>query len=192
MTHTMFPLRAGATLSQCGKYRYTLWRVWDESLPTCCFVMHNPSTADGTDDDATIRRCVSFAKKFGCGKLEVVNLFAYRARHPKDMRLADDPIGPHNYEHVIETVGRASIIVAAWGAVMLTTTALDALCRHLFNGKPLKCLGKTKKVGQPRHPLFVPHDTELQDYTWHHVLPNTDGVANEDQDQRRQTVRHAV
>lgn len=60
MSTELFPvapmLDSGATISECGKYRYRLWRVWDESLPTCCFVMLNPSKADATEDDPTIRQ----------------------------------------------------------------------------------------------------------------------------------------
>ena len=59
--------RSGAIISACGQYRYHLWRRWDELLPTMVWVMLNPSTADATEDDPTIRRCIGFAKREGCG-----------------------------------------------------------------------------------------------------------------------------
>ncbi|TMF61888.1 MAG: DUF1643 domain-containing protein, partial [Chloroflexi bacterium] len=68
----------GATFSADRRYRYRLWRRWDGARPVVAFVMLNPSTADARRDDPTIRRCIGFAKSWGFGGVEVVNLFAYR------------------------------------------------------------------------------------------------------------------
>jgi hypothetical protein len=51
-------------LSDCGTYRYELWRRWAEG-PHVLFVMLNPSTADAVTDDATIRKCIGYAKRWG-------------------------------------------------------------------------------------------------------------------------------
>lgn len=75
----------GCILSDCGAYRHRLWRLWDASLPTLAFVMLNPSTADQLADDPTIRRCISFARAWKFGRLEVVNLFALRTRKPDEL-----------------------------------------------------------------------------------------------------------
>ena len=96
-------MKKGATISECGLYRYSLTRVWDDVLPMCIFVMLNPSTADADIDDPTIRRCINFAKREGCGSLMVVNLFAYRATSPADMKAAVDPIGSGNPTTLEET-----------------------------------------------------------------------------------------
>lgn len=78
-----------------GDYRYRLGRAWAGG-PTCTFIMLNPSTADADQDDPTIRRCVGFAKALGCGALEVVNLYAYRATNPRDLLRQDERVGPEN------------------------------------------------------------------------------------------------
>ena len=88
--------RTGADFDPTGVYRYSLWREWDARAPAVAFVMLNPSTADAGKDDPTIRRCASFARSWGYGSLEVVNLFAYRASEPKRLRQTPDPIGPAN------------------------------------------------------------------------------------------------
>ena len=67
-----------AEISNDGQYRYLLGRRWDATLPECTFVMLNPSTADAKQDDPTIRRCINFAKSYGCGSLLVGNLYAFR------------------------------------------------------------------------------------------------------------------
>ena len=92
-------MKSDAVISDCGKYRYRLTRKWGYGRP-CGFIMLNPSTADALHDDPTIRRCVGFAKAWGCGALIVVNLFAVRATSPREMMRADDPVGPENKEHV--------------------------------------------------------------------------------------------
>ncbi len=104
-----------AIISECGEYRYSLSRIWDESLPAIAFLMLNPSTADGSQDDPTIRRCISYAKQWGYGVLHVVNLFAYRATDPQDLLEVLDPIGPENFYHISKTTASCQCIIFAWG-----------------------------------------------------------------------------
>ncbi len=123
--------------------------------------MLNPSTADAAADDPTIRRCIGFARAWGFGALEVVNLFAYRATRPADLFAADDPVGPRNDRFVRAAARSAAMVVAAWG-VHGTRRGRDAdvLATLRILGS-VHCLGTTKR-GQPRHPLFVRGETAAQ------------------------------
>jgi hypothetical protein len=78
-------LGMGAEFSDCGTYRYALWRTWNALQPGVLFVGLNPSTADATTDDPTIRRCIGFAKRWGYGGITMANVFAYRATDPREM-----------------------------------------------------------------------------------------------------------
>lgn len=69
-------MRKDAILDNTQQYRYWLLREWDTSLPKMVFVMLNSSTADANVDDATIKKCINFAKAFDYGSIQVVNLFA--------------------------------------------------------------------------------------------------------------------
>ena len=80
-------MERGARLSPCRTYRYALWRRWGEG-PPAMFIGLNPSTADETADDPTIRRCIAFARSWGHGALCMANLFAYRATQPADIPAA--------------------------------------------------------------------------------------------------------
>jgi hypothetical protein len=61
-------------------HRYTLWRIWDHMFCTdyVQFIGLNPSTADESQDDPTVRRCIDFAKRWGAGALCMTNIFAFR------------------------------------------------------------------------------------------------------------------
>lgn len=76
-------MKGSAIFDATGNYRYLLWREWDETGEAVGFVMLNPSTADGSVNAPTIRRCIGFAREWGYGSLWVANLFAYRSRKPE-------------------------------------------------------------------------------------------------------------
>lgn len=151
-------VKTSAIISDCEAYRYRLAREWD-SGPRAVFVMLNPSTADATQDDPTIRRCISFAKREGCGSLDVVNLFAFRATSPADMKSAADPVGPENDRHIMDAFDNADgPIICAWGAHG-AYRGRDREVAHLIDA-PLQCFGLTK-AGAPKHPLYLPADAPL-------------------------------
>jgi hypothetical protein len=147
-----------AHLSGCGTYRYSLTRSWEQGLPWCLFVMLNPSTADATVDDPTIRRCVGFARDWGYGRLHVVNLFGLRATDPKALRSHEDPVGPDNDSAILRAAARCELIVAAWGAHGSHLDRNRAVWDLLgAAGLAVFCLGTTEQ-GHPKHPLYLKTD----------------------------------
>lgn len=166
--NTLFGQDKTATISPCGLYRYTLSRIWDEEKPGTLFIMLNPSTADADTDDPTIRRCVGFAKFWGCGSVTVVNLFAYRATEPAVLlscvshapRVA---VGFCNDDHIRrclrEHSGRGDYIVAAWGSHG-STKAVRWRRNEVMRLLPIEdlmCLDTTQ-AGEPKHPLYCRAD----------------------------------
>jgi len=151
-----------ADISADGLYRYSLSRFWDEAERYALFIMLNPSTADAEVDDPTIRRCISFAKREGCGGLRVVNLYALRATNPDALWRAEDSVGPDNDGHLRTAITHASMsgspIIAAWGA--------HAKPHRVYRVKQMPgmevatAFGFTK-AGAPRHPLYVKGDAPL-------------------------------
>lgn len=140
-------------LSSCRTYRYCLWREWDNSNTRyVMFIGVNPSTADEVEDDATIRRCVGYAKNWGFGALCMVNLFAFRARDPEDMKLSKHPIGSDNDRWIMELSNEAEWIIAGWGKNG-THLNRDREVKRMLRGK-LSCLSITEE-GHPGHPLYL-------------------------------------
>lgn len=153
-----------AVLSDCGRFRYSLTRQWSEGA-TAVFIMLNPSTADALIDDPTIRRCVNFAKREGCGGLRVENLFGFRATNPDEMfRHAHTAIGATDH-YILDAATKADgPVIAAWGADKRSAKrAKDVATLLVSAGATLMCLGKTKD-GSPRHPLYVRGDAPLVPY----------------------------
>ena len=150
--------RAGAVISPDGFYRYELWRAWDREKPMLGFVMLNPSTADATQDDPTIRRCVKRAANEGFGGIVVQNLYAYRTPSPKLLWDARDyggvdVIGRENNAYLEGLYFVAPVVVCAWGAGARLDRVVVVV--DLLSECDLRCLGRTKD-GHPRHPLYVP------------------------------------
>lgn len=117
----------------------------------------NPSTADETKDDPTIRKCIGFAKIHGFEALCMTNLFAFRATDPRDMRKEPDPIGPENDARLSECAKDAGMVLAAWGKHGEHMGRAAAVMSMFPN---LVCLG-TNLDGSPRHPLYVPYEQKL-------------------------------
>lgn len=148
-----------AVFSPCREYRFELWRRWGaDDDPFAMFIGLNPSTADETKDDPTIRRCIRFAKDWGYGGLLMANAFAYRATDPKVMKAATEPgeMKARNFLSIDHHARRAGVVVAAWG-VHGTHQGRDAELLAMIPG--LKALGFTIH-GHPRHPLYMPADSK--------------------------------
>ena len=164
-------------------YRYQLWRDWDkdslngtaDDLPNVdkfvLFIGLNPSTADETMDDPTIRRCIGFAKRWGYGSLCMANLFAFRATKPRDMMVVLDPIGPFNDEQLASLAIEADLIVCAWGKDGDFKARDEAGLSLLWNRRcKMTCFGFNVN-GTPKHPLYQKKDAVL-------VSVTADGVRN--------------
>lgn len=143
-----------AKLSECKKYRFALWRTWDDSKPCVMFVGLNPSTADESTDDPTLTRCINYAKSWGFGRVCMANLFAYRATKPNDMKAAKDPIGSENNEWLKKLANDADLVVAAWGNDGSYLGRSEQVKELLPN---IHCL-KINKSGEPAHPLYQKAD----------------------------------
>ncbi|WP_102145683.1 DUF1643 domain-containing protein [Mycobacterium hubeiense] len=187
MTELYLPLRpatytaSSAAFSPCGTYRYRLVRVWDPALPSLCMVMLNPSKADDRRNDATIRRCIRFAQKWGYGGIVVRNLYALVSTDPDQLWSHPDPIGPDN-DAELALCCQHDLTVLAWGANAAPQRAHQVAARlweaSRHHQTSLAVLGWTA-AGQPRHPVRMRADTMLEG-----VTPASSGDAHETEDPR--------
>lgn len=153
-----------ATFSADRKYRYRLSRIFAERPGRVCFLMLNPSTADAAITDPTVERCLRFARSWGAGAVEVVNLFGLRSTDPQALYQHPDPVGPDNDDAIAAAATCATTVVAAWGVHGALHGRGDEVAAALREaGVRLMALGETKD-GHPRHPLYLAGSTELGEY----------------------------
>ena len=138
--------------------------------------MFNPTGKKRAEGEygRTIQNCRSFAARYGCGTLLTCNLFA-RKNHPdgeneEELPNPPDPdkIRQENDRYIAEIIGKADIVVCAWGngprklraglveRVRQVVQILEDKKAHdkLYALVP-EALYRTvfTRHGQPRHPL---------------------------------------
>lgn len=148
------------------RYRYTLLHEWDQIFaPRLATVIAlNPSTADESDLDPTLRRIRSFCMAREMSGFCMLNLFGFRATDPTVMKAQGDPVGPENDRHILKWARQAEIVIVAWGThgsfrdrdrqvlSLLRTAGIQAFCWGL------------NQNGSPKHPLYLPKSSPLIPY----------------------------
>lgn len=156
---------AGAVFSDCERYRYRLWRVWDSSKPKACFVMLNPSIATEAILDPTVSRCKKRAEMLGYGGLEVVNLFGLRSTDPKALYEVENPVGLENSSAIVAAIKECAIAICAWGthgSYLNVGPIVKSQMQHFYPDKTHYL--KLNSDGSPAHPLYLPYS--LQPVLW--------------------------
>lgn len=158
----------GAEFSQDGKYRYKLWRIWDESKPKVMCIGLNPSTADADKDDATIRILKKMLSKLGYGGFYMMNCYPFVTSKPK--LLQHNPASDEWNENMLTvTAYLCSHVIFAWGGFSLVKESGKE--KRLLDMFPNALCFDKSKTGAPIHPLAMqkrngrnPDNPELKFY----------------------------
>lgn len=163
----MTPESSGAEFSPCRKYRFALWRVWDNQKPLVMFVGLNPSTANETEPDNTIKSVIRISKANGFGGVYMMNCFPLVSTDPDALRGYDKSIFDQqqfilNNRRLKDIAEKCSDIVFAWGAFkVVKELGRDKDMRKMFpTAKALHIL----KDGSPKHPLYCKSETKFIQY----------------------------
>lgn len=158
--------------------RYVLIRRWAhadgrnvEGVESLTWCMLNPSTAGAAEDDATIRKCMGYARRWGYGGIRVLNLFdliltdSTQLAHPQVRLTANSPENDATWRFWLEPIhGQVWTskpdVVVAWGdqGRLLNRDRWAAEQFARVGVEPL-CIGTTK-AGQPLHPGRTSYDLE--------------------------------
>lgn len=153
---------SGAILDHNRQHRLLLWRFWDDR-PRMLFVGLNPSTANELQDDPTIRGLCDFAQNWGYGGLYACNVFSQITPYPKYL-LPETAVHPAD-THTIKMAAELTVLaVCGWGDGIENAPYGIARANTIkgYLRAPM-CFGLTSK-GNPKHPLYLPKDAELEEY----------------------------
>jgi hypothetical protein len=112
----------------------------------------NPSTADEITLDQTLAAVCRYSRKWGFTEVVMLNLFAFRATDPRDLKLATDPIGPDNDKHLLAGICAVDRVIACWGDHG-RFLGRDRQVSELL-GVSFECLLRNR-TGTPHHPLYL-------------------------------------
>lgn len=147
----------GAIFSTNRKYRYVLWRKWDNKKPSVMFIGINPSSADEFKDDRTITRVIGFAKYHGFGGVYMLNIFPHIST---DYNYCNKKKSIRNDGFIDHYAQKVKTVVFAWGNKNLDEEVVNSLINKFPKAK---CLKKNRD-GSPMHPLFIPAGTSLKKF----------------------------
>ncbi len=153
---------SGAVMDASRKYRFLLWRFWNDS-PRVLFVGLNPSTANELQNDPTIRRCLGFAEKWGYGGMYFCNLYSYVSTDPR-LLSSEEALHRANLPAIMMATSLSVLTVAAWGDGVKLVKNGQSVAEHIKELiEPSMCFGLTRR-GNPKHPLYLSIDAQLVDY----------------------------
>ena len=160
-------IRSNASFSDCGKYRWSLTRVFDESKKGLVFIGLNPSLATSSENDPTLRRLIRFSKTWGYSSLHVLNLFAKITNRPNMLRTCCDPIGQKNDFELERNIrlwseNNSYDLLLGWGVngkFMNRNKQILNIISKSSSRRPY-VIGLTKE-GHPSHPLYLPSNSKL-------------------------------
>lgn len=147
---------SGARFSEDRKCRYSLWRIWDVRKPKIAFIGLNPSTANETTDDATIRRVISISKNLGFGAVYMLNCFPHISTNPNAL-LEYFGSTAMNDNEIKQIASECKEIVFAWGNFKVAESRGKELASWFPEAKALHI----NKNGSPKHPLYCRNDSQL-------------------------------
>lgn len=160
-------METNALFSDDRIFRYWLLRRWNPALRLMAVIGCNPSIANETDNDPTIRKTIGFATRLNCGGVLMLNVGAFCATDPRQWKAARDPFGPANsIDHLQGYLIKwaPAIVIAAWGKPCMSSQRgqhrAEAIKKMILG---MKCWGRNSD-GSPRHPLMLPYTTQLEPF----------------------------
>lgn len=107
-------LNTKAVYSDDKKYRYSLNKTWDENKPKATFIGINPSDATELLMDKTVMNLMNHLIKLGYGKVEIVNLYAFRSKKQEGLKYRCNKQEESNNEYVGKALSDSELIIIGW------------------------------------------------------------------------------
>lgn len=128
------------------------------------FIGLNPSTANETETDPTIKSVIRIAKANGFGGVYMMNCFPFVSTDPdKLINVENSPEQKSNNEWLKKIECKCDTVVFAWGAFkVVKKLGRDIRLINMF--PDAKCLAHLKD-GSPKHPLYCKSNSVFVPFT---------------------------
>jgi hypothetical protein len=162
--------RGGAIFSDDETRRFVLWRIWDDTQKVALCIGLNPSTANQSEDDPTIKRLSSTLIERGFGGFRMVNLFTHISSKPS--ALLDPAVQANENADIGIIFGQSLLcqeIIFCWGTFKEASGRAKRVVDFFVDAK---CFGKNHD-GSPWHPMALmyaglkPNESQLYKYSEH-------------------------
>lgn len=150
---------AGALFNSDNTHRYYLWRIWNLQKPLVAFIGLNPSTANGSKNDNTIKKVIKVADYNGYGGLYMLNLFPLVSTDPTYLLNRTYSMA-ENDEWIDKITKECKDVVFCWGSFKEAKTRAKQIIKRFPGALCFEVL----KDGSPKHPLFCKDKTFLIPY----------------------------
>jgi len=145
------------TLSEDGRYCYSIFRKWDTEKPQLLFILVSPGKVINGRESPEIKKCVFYAKAWGFGGVTITYLYPFITPDIHFLSVIKDPVGENQFDFIKGHDTK----VAAWGDYLPNTSAVNSLVKAV--GK-LSCIEVTTR-GYPVNPLFTSKKAKLKPYS---------------------------
>lgn len=165
-----------ASLSDDKRHRFLLTRKWKTQKEEryilglygeVLWILLNPSNANDTIDDPTIKKIVTFTDRMGFTSLSVVNLYSYISSSPAVLwnEQTREERKDLNFAYIKAAADKATRIMFTWGDYQVAhTMGAKITAMLLANGNRIfYCLGKNVN-GSPKHPVRLSYSTQVEVY----------------------------
>lgn len=156
-----------ARFTKSGERRFMLTRSWRGGDGRyVLFCMLNPSTANASTDDPTIRRCIRYARDWGHSALHVVNLFDFITPSPEVLLRWTKENPMKNLQLYLDIIQcesfNSGLTVCGWGT---WGGWFPERARQVYNALNSPHALRITKDGHPSHPLYLPANLKPVPFT---------------------------
>jgi hypothetical protein len=170
--------------SENPRYRYSLFRVWNQKLPKLVFIMLNCSKGNHLELANSSMFCEKVARNgikikenyIMFGSFEIVNLFAFISPDKTELKKAMvNIIGPDNNKYIENTLDISNEIIVAWGDYKNNVRPehlsrdIDVLNLIKDRGRKPYCLKHTKNKF-PLHPNYCVNEQKRKKMSDNEIL----------------------
>lgn len=149
------------------RVRYSLTNKGDNPL---IVIGINPSTADKDKPDATMRRVMGFAERYGFDSFVMLNVYPLRATNPAALpQECDAELHTANIREIVNIVSSrpGASILLAYGGNINSRKYLRPCLRDIveaikpYSPKYFQIGPVLNRDGSPKHPLMAPYSSAM-------------------------------